>query len=443
MGYLSPTLNIVEGCLGGNEGLEWDTSDLKEIPEEMEDWGSGWNNPEEYDENWILTAPCEVYGSDKSYLEYDTDPEEYFNNPEEYDENWIWPTPCEIYYSEESSLEYETDPEEYFDELQLVLQRTPYRYQSTWIPGNSPMEEKCVQKKKEGPLSPSEHEGKIYMKKDGLLLLRDLDQPIEVQCKNNQGTRTDHILAERIDYEGSIENKINTEIEHREVEGCEASEQQASEYDEFMVYQEPLGNSNLLFGMMASEVFPHIERLSAPTRAPDPNGLQILVHPGEQSRPDGILEPIQELEESHDGPIESQTSSEKCPDLQVSKEVETGELVELFDRACGIQEPAGANRRDDAEATNLSQSPRGLGARPKEKRQKVEVIRSDEDWMEAVGEGDLVVGELETRSAVPEMQVEKVCSVWLFATMTKGAGQQRWPQPNRIDWGGCNGPGYY
>ena len=63
--------------------------------------------------------------------------------------------------------------------------------------------------------------------------------------------------------------------------------------------------------------------------------------------------------------------------------------------------------------------------------------------MEAVGEGDLVVGELDTRSAVPEMQVEKVCSVWLFATMTEGTGQQRGPQPNHIDWGGCNGPRYY
>ena len=103
MGGPNPTLNIVEGCLGEDEGLEWDTSDLREIPEEMEDWG-GWNSPEEYEENWLLPAPSEIYYSD-------------------------------------DSLGYETNTEQYSEDLQLMLQRTPGRYQSTWIQGSLPREE--------------------------------------------------------------------------------------------------------------------------------------------------------------------------------------------------------------------------------------------------------------------------------------------------------------
>ena len=112
---LNPTLNIVEGYFERDEGcLEWDVSDLREIPEEWEDWDDVWSSP----------RGC----SDRDGL---------FSTPN-----------YEHYSDDDDSRGNESDPEEYLEELQAVLRRTPYRYQSTWIPGNSPREELQIQKKR-------------------------------------------------------------------------------------------------------------------------------------------------------------------------------------------------------------------------------------------------------------------------------------------------------
>ena len=126
MGSSNPnlTLNIVEGYFGGDEGMEWDVSDLQEIPEEFEDWGDSWNSPPRYENR-----------------------------------NWLYSTPNYEDHSDECSPGNESDPEEYLEELQAVLQRTPYRYQSTWILGNSPREEVQIQKKRKRPPSPPECKG--------------------------------------------------------------------------------------------------------------------------------------------------------------------------------------------------------------------------------------------------------------------------------------------
>ena len=112
---LNPTLNIIEGYFE-EEGLEWDISDLKEIPEEFEDWDDSWNSQQ----------GCE-------------------------DRNSLFSTPRYEGYSDECSPGNESDPEEYLEELQLVL-RTPFRYQNTWVAGNSPWDSSLLEPEEFPPI---------------------------------------------------------------------------------------------------------------------------------------------------------------------------------------------------------------------------------------------------------------------------------------------------
>ena len=207
---------------------------------------------------------------------------------------------------------------------------------------------------------------------EDLLLLRDLDQPIEVSCEIHQRPRTDlDIVAEMIEQEERTENieKLNTEVKEQSCRTSMQSQRASKEQDE----------------LQKNEV----------------------VMTGES-------------------------------------EVKTGGLVELLNRACGVQEPAKVGEVSSAKATT----------------------------------GDLVVCELKVILAVP-MQVVKAFRMWPYAStyesrvwetrnevwnnVQKGQGngrgqrshfgyeeripnengveQQMWPQPNDIGWGGCNGPG--
>ena len=702
--------------------MEWDVSDLQEIPEEFEDWGDSWNSPPRYENR-----------------------------------NWLYSTPNYEDHSDERSPGNESDPEEYLEELQAVLQRTPYRYQSTWILGNSPREEVLIQKKRKRPPSPPECKGtplkednkgyqmikklgwkpesglgpdndgirsplgssnkrdrrglgekvvrgvpagkenraeeKINVqKKDDLLSVRNLDQPIEVKCQINKRPSTDlDILVEILEHEERMKIKEaektrieENEIEHRDKERCERTsggeevlmqaredvferreekgrlaEGWSSSWNDRLevsererprraspeggattgkyihkmaqyymggtirepepsmanigrqhsegntVHQEPLGDANWPFGRMQWDTFPldehekkatggresspKVEMLagtldgesqrgkgrpwtmetpeknqgnppqtsseqSTPTKTPDwdekrrdvgttlvpsekkqrcntslqvrevwgvrqvcrseetfaaegmrlcqiastneekadrekpiaggggyemaaiwplglntrvswtgarplvgrkeddPNELETLAYPKKQSRQGCVLEPIEELEESQlDRPVESskekcQKRSEQCADLQKREIVETGELVELFNRACGVQEPEETNRMPDSKAVNSSQNPKDTGTRPKvKKQQKEKVIGDDEDWVEAAGAGDLVVYELDVSLLVPQMSVEKALERWPYANVyergvweTRKKGQNKTRKemgtPGTVQW---------
>ena len=175
-----PTLNKVEGHFERDEDLEWDwdISDLREIPEEFQDWDDIWNSPQ---------------GCSDS----------------------LFSTPSYEYYSE-GSLGEESDPEEYLEELQAVLQRTPCRYKNTWVAGDSP---RCGAEKRKQRYTVEEARGQISMdQEEDLLSLRDLDQPIEVSCEIHQRPRTDlDIVAEMIEQEERTENieKLNTEVKEQ------------------------------------------------------------------------------------------------------------------------------------------------------------------------------------------------------------------------------------
>ena len=118
-----------------------------------------------------------------------------------------------------------------------------------------------------------------------------------------------------------------------------------------------------------------------------------------------------------------------------------------------------------AKAVNDFQNPKGTGARPKEKIwQNNGRIRSDENCVKWARVDDLMACELDTRSAIPEMQVEALRRLEYANTyetrnegwnkLQKGRGdsrsmndngaeQQVCPQPKDVGWGGCNGPGCY
>ena len=328
-----PTLNKVEGHFERDEDLEWDwdISDLREIPEEFQDWDDIWNSPQGCSDSLFSTPNYEHYS--------------------------------------EGSLGEESDLEEYLEELQAVLHRTTHRYQSTWVALSSPGDE--MEKKQRYTVE--EARGQISMdQEEDLLSLRDLDQPIEVSCEIHQRPRTDlDIVAEMIEQEERTENmeKLNTEIKEQSCRTSMQSQRASKEQDE----------------LQKNEV----------------------VMTGES-------------------------------------EVKTGGLVELLNRACGVQEPAKVGEVSSAKETT----------------------------------GDLVVYELEVRLTVPRMQVVKAFRMWPYASTYEsrgwetrnegwnkakkgqgngrrqrineeqtlnenGAEQQVWPQPNDIGWGGCNGPGYY
>ena len=125
--------------------------------------------------------------------------------------------------------------------------------------------------------------------------------------------------------------------------------------------------------------------------------------------------------------MQSQRASKEQDELQKKEVVVTGEhevvktadLVELFNRACGVQEPAKVEEVSRAKAANGDQNARGTGARPKVK---------NEGWNNAQrGQGN------DRKQRINEEQTLN----------ENGAEQQAWPQPNDIGWGGCNGPGYY
>ena len=293
--------------------------------------------------------------------------------------------------------------------------------------------------------SPPSEQLSMLSKEDVLLSVRDLDQPIEARCEMNS-SRTDlDILVEMLELE-----EMNTE------------------YDESAICREPAGNSSSPFGIMESEVVPPVEQLSTPSRTSD----------REEKRSCDIWTTIvpRKLEQSCDFYVQSWKGTEKLPGLQENEVVATGELVELFNRACGVQETDKVEEMSRAKAANDVQHSRCTGARPKIKIwQNSERIRSDENWVE----GDLMVCELDIRSAIPGMQVEafrrsqyastyetrnegwnKVYKGRGWETRNErwnkakkfrgdsrirnenGAEQQVWTKTNDIGWGGCNGPGY-
>ena len=502
---LNPTLNIIEGYVE-EEGLEWDISDLREIPEEFEDWGDSWNSPPKYE-----------------------------------DRNSLFLTPRYDGCNDECSPGNESDPDESLEELQLVLQ-TPFRYQNTWVAGNSPwdssllepevfppieqlsmltstpdmdssrtdldmlveiiefeeniekmstevgetMERREVEGREETKQFEGDYDGSalcqepswnptllepeasppidqlsMIIKEDILLSGRDWDQPIEARCETNS-LRTDlDILVEMIEHEMKTEDGGSALC--REPAENSSLPFEVMESDVVPPVEQlstpsgtPAGNLSLPFDLMESDVVPPVEQLSMPSRTPDGEDEKRLCDIWTTIVPSKV-------EQSCDFHVQSWKGTEKLPGLQENEVVETGELGELFNRACGVQEPAKVEGMSHAKAANDIQHLKCTGARPKIKIwQNNDRIRSDENCVKAARIGDLMACELDTRSVIPEMQVEAFRRLQYANTYEtrnggwnrvhkcrgdnrimndNGAEQQVCPQQKDIGYGGCNGPG--